>query len=81
MRMQGLGGNMQITLQYDGAMSDSHLIEFYDAARGLVGFQRTLALVTHLVLHGDIITQAPSLRGASILTPATVSPVSGYVTE
>jgi hypothetical protein len=30
------------------------------------GFQRSLALTSHLVLNGEIITQAPSLKGASV---------------
>lgn len=59
---------MIITLQYDGALADEHIIDFYDASRALVGFQRTLALVTHLVINGEVITQAPALRGAQILT-------------
>lgn len=39
----------------------------YDAARGIAGFHRSLALTTHLILNGEIITQAPSLRGAQII--------------
>lgn len=59
---------MIVTLQYDGALADRHIIDFYDASRALVGFQRTLALVTHLVVNGEVITQAPALKGAQILT-------------
>jgi len=59
---------MIIILQYDGALADEHIIDFYDASRALVGFQRTLALVTHLVVNGEVITQAPALKGAQIVT-------------
>lgn len=59
---------MKITLQYDGSLADEHVIDFYDAARALAGFQRSLALVTHLALNGEIITQAPALKGAQIVT-------------
>lgn len=56
------------TLRYDGGLADNNTIDMYDAARGLAGFQRSLALVTHLIVNGEIITQAPSLRGAQILS-------------
>ena len=59
---------VSISLSYSGALSDNNVIDMYDAARGLSGFHRSLALTTHLVLNGEIITQAPSLRGAQIIT-------------
>lgn len=40
----------------------------YDVAQALIGFQRSLALTTHLVLNGKIITQSPSLKGAKIFS-------------
>lgn len=51
-------------LTYKGARSDRHEIDFYDVSQALVGFQRSLALTTHLILNGEVITQAPSLAGA-----------------
>jgi hypothetical protein len=54
------------TLSYEKGLADEHQLEFYDAARALIGFQRSLALTTHLVLTGEVITQAPSLQGAHI---------------
>ncbi len=59
---------LEITLSFEGSSADSHLLDFYDAATAFSAFQRTLALTTHLVLNGEIITQAPSLRGAQILS-------------
>ncbi len=59
--------DVQITLSYEGADAASHQLDFYDAAIGLLGFQRSLAIVTHLVINAEIITQAPSLKGARIL--------------
>jgi hypothetical protein len=56
-----------IKLKFDGRLSDNHVLDFYDAARAMAGFQRSLALTTHLVLNGEIITQAPSLKNAEIL--------------
>lgn len=41
----------------------------------MTGFQRSLALTTHLVMHGEIITQAPALKEADILV-STPSPGS-----
>lgn len=55
------------TLSFEGGMADEALIDFYDAAEAIDGFQRTLALTTHLALNGEIITQAPSLKNARIL--------------
>ncbi|MEQ1518131.1 MAG: hypothetical protein ABL931_16750 [Usitatibacteraceae bacterium] len=56
-----------IKLKFDGRLSDNHVLDFYDAARAMTGFQRSLALTTHLVMNGEIITQAPSLKNAEIL--------------
>ena len=52
---------------FAGDIANDNRIDLYDASSALLGFQRTLALTTHLMLHGEIITQAPSLRGARIL--------------
>ncbi|GBQ28787.1 hypothetical protein HLH34_18825 [Gluconacetobacter azotocaptans] len=59
--------SLEVTLSYNGALSDKHAIDFYDISKALLGFQRTLALTTHLILNDEIITQAPSLKGAQIL--------------
>jgi hypothetical protein len=56
-----------IKLSFDGRLADNHVLDFYDAARAMTGFQRSLALTTHLVLNGEIITQAPSLKNAEIM--------------
>lgn len=58
---------VSIALSYEGGIADNNIIDMYDAARGLAGFQRSLALTVHLALHGEIITQAPALKGAQIL--------------
>lgn len=54
---------IEFNLTFDGNQSSEGLIEFYDAARALAGFQRSLALTAHLALNGEIITQAPSASG------------------
>jgi hypothetical protein len=59
---------LEFTLSFEGSSADQHLLDFYDAAVAFSGFQRTLALTAHLVLNGEIITQAPSLKGARILS-------------
>lgn len=55
-------------LDFEGAEADEHLLDFYDAAHALVGFQRSLAIVTHFVINNEIITQATSLENARILS-------------
>ena len=57
---------VNFTLSYMGGASDDHQIDFYDVSQALIGFQRSLALTTHLVLNDEVITQAPSLKRARI---------------
>ena len=58
--------SIKFTLLYEGGDADNHRIDFYDVSQALIGFQRSIALTTHLVLNNQIITQAPSLKGAEI---------------
>lgn len=57
---------LRFTLAYDGSSAERHRIDLYDVSQALIGFQRSLALTTHLVLNDQIITQAPSLKNAVI---------------
>lgn len=57
-----------IDLKFDGAMAEDHALDFYDSAQALVGFQRSLAITTHLIVNGEVITQAPSLKNARIIS-------------
>lgn len=58
--------SIHLTLSYEGNDTDDNIIDFYDVSQALIGFQRTLALTTHLVLNGEVITQAPALKNAEI---------------
>lgn len=58
---------LQFTLSFSGELADEHRIDLYDVSQAIIGFQRSVALTTHLVLNQKIITQAPSLKGAEIL--------------
>ena len=53
-------------LSFEGFEADDHLLDFYDAAQAMAGFQRSLAITTHLIVNGTVITQAPSLKNAKI---------------
>ncbi|MFA5923830.1 MAG: hypothetical protein WC856_21475 [Methylococcaceae bacterium] len=57
---------LSLSLSFSGNLADKHRIDLYDISQALVGFQRSLALTTHLVLNGEIITQSPALKGAEI---------------
>ncbi len=57
---------VDFSLSFSGADSEEHEIDLYDVSQALIGFQRSLALTTHLILNDTIITQAPSLKGAQI---------------
>jgi hypothetical protein len=59
--------DIEITLSFSGSRADQNEINFYDVSQALVGFERSLALTTHLILNGKIITQAPALKGAEII--------------
>lgn len=59
---------LQFTLSFQGNESNKHQMDLYDAALSLIGFQRTLALTTSLMLNGEIITQAPALKNATIMS-------------
>jgi len=65
----GPGGSMPVKAEFrfTGAEADNGLIEFYDVAQALIGFERSLAITVHAVINGEVITQAPSLRGARLL--------------
>lgn len=54
-------------LVYNGKLTDQNKIHFYDVAQALVGFERTIALTTHLLMHGEVLTQSPSTTGFQLL--------------
>jgi hypothetical protein len=58
---------LQFTLSFTGELADEHRIDLYDVSQAIIGFQRSIALTTHLVLNQKIITQAPAVKGAEIL--------------
>lgn len=61
---------MDVAIEFDllfgGGRATKHQIDFYDVSQALMGFQRSLALTSHLVFNGEVITQSPSLKGADI---------------
>lgn len=59
---------LTLTLSFEGKTADQHAIDLYDVSSALLGFERTLALTTHLILNQEVITQAPSLRNAQIMS-------------
>jgi hypothetical protein len=59
--------DIEITLSFSGSRADHNEINFYDVSQALIGFERSLALTTHLILNGKVITQAPALKGAEIV--------------
>lgn len=64
---------MRLSISFSGNNAENKEIDLYDVSQALIGFHRSLALTTHLVLNNQIITQAPSLKGAQILAlPAEI---------
>ncbi|MBI4438196.1 hypothetical protein HY631_04560 [Candidatus Uhrbacteria bacterium] len=55
-----------LKLSFDGADASRQELDLYDVSVAMQGLHRTLAITTHAVLNGEIITQAPALKGASI---------------
>ncbi len=65
--------DVSFTLSFSGNSADDYEIDFYDVAQALLGFQRSLAITTHLVLNNQVITQAPAVRNARIIaTPPEI---------
>jgi hypothetical protein len=58
---------LPFTLSFGGNDADGHEIDFYDISKALAGFQRTLALTTHVVLNGEVIVHATALKNAKII--------------
>ena len=58
---------VEFTLSFHGKSADKHELDLYDVSTAMLGFQRSLAITTHLILNDQVITQAPSLRGANII--------------
>jgi hypothetical protein len=58
---------LDVEFRFEGLDSSENQIDFYDVSQALIGFQRSLAITTHLVLNNQIIVQAPSLKNARIL--------------
>jgi hypothetical protein len=46
---------------------ESSRLDAYDAGQALYGISRSLAIVTHYVVHGKVIKQAPALSGAKVV--------------
>ena len=59
---------IDFAIEFSGKLAENHELDFYDAAHALVGFQRSLALSAHLIANGEVITQAPALKNAEILS-------------
>ena len=57
---------LELTFSFTGNTANQNIIDLYDVSQALIGFQRSIALTTHLVLNDEIITQSPSLKGANI---------------
>lgn len=57
---------LNFELSFEGSTSDEHIIDLYDVSEALKGFQRTLALTSHLVLHSEVITKAPYAKDLNI---------------
>lgn len=65
---------VDVSISFLGNDARNAQLDFYDVSHALVGFQRSLALTTHLFLNGEVIIQAPCLEGASIVA---VPPTQG----
>ncbi|PLY07026.1 MAG: hypothetical protein C0625_07475 [Arcobacter sp.] len=53
-------------VSYNGSLTENHRIDLYDVSRSIMGFHRSLAITTHLLLNEKIITKSTSLKNAHI---------------
>ena len=57
----------KINIRFEGNESDLHKIDLYDVAESIKGLSRTLALVSHLIVHNESIENISSLKDIDIL--------------
>ena len=58
--------SVQYSFSFSGRLAEEGIIDFYDIAEAMSGFQRSLALTAHFVVNGKVITQAPALKNVVI---------------
>lgn len=59
---------LTLEISFEGALSDEHKIDLYDISRSMMGFHRSLAITTNLLINENIITKSTSLKNAYIYT-------------
>ena len=55
-----------LRLGFHGKLAALHRLDLYDSAKAMLGMHRVIAITSHAVMHGEIITQAPRIRGARV---------------
>jgi hypothetical protein len=60
--------HVAVEFKFDASGDNRDIVDLYDVSQAVVGFQRSLALTTHLFFDNKIIVQAPHMKGAQILT-------------
>lgn len=70
--------DVSFTLSYEGNSADRHEIDLYDVSQALMGFQRSIALTTHLVLNDKIIQKPHILKGQRYM-PYLLKKVAGVL--
>ncbi|MGA1939442.1 hypothetical protein [Arcobacter sp. YIC-310] len=59
---------LTLEVSFNGALTNEHKIDLYDVSRSMMGFHRSLAITTHLLINENIITRSTSLKNAYIYT-------------
>jgi hypothetical protein len=57
---------LTLEISYDGNLADEHRLDLYDISRSMMGFHRSIAITTHLLLNEQIISKSTSLKNAYI---------------
>ncbi len=59
---------LEFEVSYNGLDSDNHQIDLYDVSRAMMGFHRSLAITSQMMLHNNLIHKSTALKNAKILT-------------
>lgn len=59
---------IEFEVSYNGSTSDNHQIDLYDVSRAMMGFHRSFAITSQMMLHNELIHKSTSLKNAHIYT-------------
>lgn len=53
---------IEFEVSYNGLDTDNHQIDLYDISRAMMGFHRSLAITSQMMLHNKLIQKSTALK-------------------